>query len=88
VPRTLFEKARRVTVPLQVLLQWDDEWNDRQLALDLFDAFGSREKTLHANPGGHTGVPLFELDAAARCGRAAEPRPRARTLRRSRSQPP
>ena len=29
-------------------------------ALDLFDAFGSQEKTLHANMGGHTGVPEFE----------------------------
>jgi dienelactone hydrolase len=62
VPRTVFEEARRVTIPLQVLLQWDDEGNDRQLALDLFDAFGSREKTLHANMGGHTGVPQFEGD--------------------------
>jgi hypothetical protein len=66
VPQTLFEEARQVTIPLQVLLQWDDEGNDRQLALDLFDAFGSEEKTLHANLGGHTGVPPFELDAAAR----------------------
>ena len=62
VPRSTFEEARQVTVPLQVLLQWDDEWNDRQAALDLFDAFGSREKTLHANMGGHTGVPEFEGD--------------------------
>jgi dienelactone hydrolase len=62
VPRTLFEEARQVTIPLQVLLQWDDEGNDRQLALDLFDAFGSKEKTLHANMGGHTGVPQFEGD--------------------------
>ena len=60
VPRAMFEEARRVTIPLQVLLQWDDEGNDRQLALDLFDAFGSTEKTLHANMGGHTGVPQFE----------------------------
>jgi dienelactone hydrolase len=66
VPAVMFEEARQVTVPLQVLLQWDDEGNDRQAALDLFDAFGSREKTLHANPGGHTGVPQFELDAGAR----------------------
>jgi hypothetical protein len=66
VPRTMFEEARRVTIPLHVLLQWDDEGNDRQMALDLFDAFGSKEKTLHANLGGHTGVPSFELDAAAR----------------------
>jgi len=62
VPRTMFEEARQVTIPLQVLLQWDDEGNDRQLALDLFDAFGSNEKTLHANMGGHTGVPQFEGD--------------------------
>src|SRR4051794_9072571 len=62
VPRTMFEEARQVTIPLQVLLLWDDEGNDRQLALDLFDALGSKEKTLHANLGGHTGVPAFEGD--------------------------
>ena len=66
VPGTLFEEARQVTIPLQVLLQWDDEGNDRQLALDLFDAFGTKEKTLHANLGGHSGVPSFEIDAGAR----------------------
>ena len=66
VPRAMFEEARQVTIPLQVLLQWDDEGNDRQMALDLFDAFGSKEKTLHANMGGHTGVPQFEGDDAAR----------------------
>ena len=57
VPRSIIEEAHRVTIPLHVLLQWDDEGNDRQLALDLFDAFGSEEKTLNANMGGHTGVP-------------------------------
>ncbi len=66
VPRSMFEQARQVTIPLHVMLQWDDEGNDRQLALDLFDAFGSREKTLHANMGGHTGVPPYEGDAGAR----------------------
>ncbi|MGW9448800.1 alpha/beta hydrolase [Streptomyces sp. NPDC055632] len=66
VPAIMFEEARRVTVPLHVLLQWDDEGNDRQASLDLFDAFGSEEKTLHANMGGHTGVPRFAGDAAAR----------------------
>jgi dienelactone hydrolase len=65
VPRATFEEARRVTIPLHVLLQWDDEGNDRQAALDLFDAFGAKEKTLHANLGGHTGVPPFAGDAAA-----------------------
>ncbi|MFJ2557223.1 MULTISPECIES: dienelactone hydrolase family protein [unclassified Streptomyces] len=65
VPRALFEEARQVTIPLHVLLQWDDEGNDRQAALDLFDAFGSEEKSLHAHLGGHTGVPAFAGDAAA-----------------------
>ncbi|MEN3615865.1 alpha/beta hydrolase [Plantactinospora sp. ZYX-F-223] len=65
VPRTMFEEARQVTIPLHVLLQWDDEGNDRQAALDLFDAFGSKEKTLHANMGGHTGVPQFAGEDAA-----------------------
>ncbi len=66
VPRAMFEEARQVTIPLHVLLQWDDEGNDRKAALDLFDAFGSKEKTLHATMGGHTGVPQFAGDAAAR----------------------
>ncbi|MFF3613161.1 alpha/beta hydrolase [Streptomyces sp. NPDC002580] len=66
VPRAVFEEARQVTIPLHVLLQWDDEGNDRQAALDLFDAFGSKEKTLQANMGGHTGVPQFAGDDAAR----------------------
>lgn len=66
VPRATLEEARRVTVPLHVLLQWDDEDNDRQRSLELFDAFGSAQKTLHANTGGHTGVPEFEADAGNR----------------------
>jgi dienelactone hydrolase len=66
VPRVILAEARQLTVPLHVLLQWDDEGNDRQRALDLFDAFGSQEKTLHANMGGHTGVPQFEGDPGNR----------------------
>lgn len=66
VPRVMLEEARRVTIPLQVLLQWDDEGNDRRLALDLFDAFGSTEKTLLANMGGHTGVPQSAADEGIR----------------------
>ncbi|BDM69840.1 hypothetical protein HEK616_33270 [Streptomyces nigrescens] len=62
VPRAQREEARRVTIPLLFLLQWDDEGNPRQRALDLFDAFGTKEKTLHANMGGHTGTPWFEVD--------------------------
>ena len=66
VPDTLREEARQVAVPLQFLMQWDDEGMERQPVLDLFDAFGTREKTLHANLGGHAGTPWFEVDDAAR----------------------
>ena len=66
VPRVIFEEARKVSIPLLVLLQWDDEGNDRQVALDLFDALGSAEKSLHANMGGHTGVPQSAGDDATR----------------------
>ncbi|GAA1970067.1 alpha/beta hydrolase [Microbacterium deminutum] len=66
VPASTFDEARRITIPLHVLLQWDDQGNDRQMALDLFDAFGSQEKTLQANMGGHTGVPSFAGEDAAR----------------------
>lgn len=66
VPRAILAEARQVTIPLHVLLQWDDEGNGRQAALDLFDALGSEEKTLHANMGGHTGVPQYAGEEANR----------------------
>lgn len=66
VPQATFDDARRVTVPVHVLLQWDDDGNDRGMALDLFDALGSQEKTLQANMGGHTGIPSFAGEDAAR----------------------
>jgi len=66
VPGTVREEARQVTIPLQFLMQWDDEGMERQPVLDLFDAFGTKEKTLHANLGGHAGTPWFEVDDGAR----------------------
>ncbi|MFN8076796.1 MAG: hypothetical protein U0Q15_15450 [Kineosporiaceae bacterium] len=66
VPAGLRARASEVGVPALFLLQWDDEGNPRERALDLFDALGSREKTLHANPGGHLGTPAFELDDSCR----------------------
>lgn len=66
VPRSIMDEARRVTIPLFVLLQWDDEGNDRRMALELFDAFSSSEKTLNANLGGHTGVPAHASGDAIR----------------------
>lgn len=66
VPRAQREEARLVTIPLLFLLQWDDEGNPRHRALELFDAFSTKEKTLHANLGGHTGTPWFELEDGIR----------------------
>jgi hypothetical protein len=43
------------------VLQWDDEGNPRDSVMTLFDALGSAEKTLHANPGSHYRVPSFEI---------------------------
>jgi hypothetical protein len=65
-PATRDRVTRRCSARIHNSRQLDDEGNDRQLALDLFDAFGSKEKTLHANLGGHAGVPWFEVDNGAR----------------------
>ncbi|HEY3647830.1 MAG TPA: alpha/beta hydrolase [Streptosporangiaceae bacterium] len=62
VHETLIEAARRITVPVQFLLPWDDEHVDRRSALALFDAFASEEKTLHANPGDHRTIRWFGVD--------------------------
>ncbi|WP_413797901.1 dienelactone hydrolase family protein [Streptomyces iranensis] len=58
--------AARITVPVEFLVQWDDERVPRDQSLALFDALASAEKTLHANPGAHAEIPAFELDSALR----------------------
>jgi hypothetical protein len=58
--------AAQIAVPVQFLVQWDDErmpWPD---SLTLFDAIGSAEKTLHASPGCHGDLPWFETDNSLR----------------------
>jgi len=62
----LTETARQITVPIEFVLQWDDEHIERQSGLALFDAFASKEKTLHANAGTHAELPRFEADSAVR----------------------
>ncbi|MFZ2164121.1 MAG: alpha/beta hydrolase [Propionibacteriaceae bacterium] len=62
VDDALIEAARKISVPVQFLLPWDDEHVDRQSSLALFDAFASEEKTLHANPGDHRTIRWFGLD--------------------------
>ncbi|MFI1565362.1 dienelactone hydrolase family protein [Streptomyces sp. NPDC020490] len=58
--------AARITVPVEFLVQWDDERVPRTRSLALFDSFASTEKTLHANPGMHGQVPAFETDSTLR----------------------
>ena len=60
----LGEVAPRITVPVQFLLQWDDEMIPRDSGLALFGALASGEKTLHANAGRHLAVPRFEMESS------------------------
>ncbi len=55
--------APRVTCPVMFMVQWDDEIFDRDGALELFDAIGSRDKRMHVHPGKHGAVPLEAADA-------------------------
>jgi dienelactone hydrolase len=57
---SLAAAAARISVPIEFVLQWDDEMVPREAGLALFDAFGSKEKTLHANPGGHGRITELE----------------------------
>ena len=52
--------ARKIAIPVEFVFQWEDAVAPRERGLALFNAFGSAEKTLHINPGGHMDVPEFE----------------------------
>ncbi len=56
----LEQAARRLTIPVLFVMQWDDELISREDGLRLFDAIGSRHKAMHVHPGGHRGTPLYE----------------------------
>lgn len=58
--------APRVSCPVLFLVQWSDDFFPRQTGFELFDALGTRDKTLHANPGGHGEVPSHEFVTSAR----------------------
>ncbi|MBA0047253.1 alpha/beta hydrolase [Mycobacteroides sp. LB1] len=73
----LIEAAGRITVPVEYRIPWDDKEFDRTSGVALFDAFASKEKTLHAYSGKHYPVPEYERDSSARffarhLGRAAD----------------
>jgi len=56
-------QARAITIPVQFVFQWEDAVAPRESGIALFNAFGSKEKTMHINPGGHMDIPNFENDA-------------------------
>ncbi|MFV8051889.1 alpha/beta hydrolase [Mycobacterium sp. 48b] len=53
----LLEAAELVTMPVEYLLPLNDEEIPRDFGLELFDAFASEDKVIHAFPGGHHQVP-------------------------------
>ena len=57
------ELAGTIKIPVLFLFQWDDELIEREHGMALFDAFGSAEKAMHVNPGGHVQMPAHERDA-------------------------
>jgi dienelactone hydrolase len=55
--------AEQIQIPLMFVFQWDDELMSREQGMALFDAFGSKQKTMHVNPGGHVAIPARERDS-------------------------
>jgi dienelactone hydrolase len=53
--------AARIRCPVLFLQQWNDELIPREAVSDLFDALGTGDKRLHANPGAHAAVPPEEF---------------------------
>jgi len=53
--------ADQVTIPVLFLQQLDDRLFPADDGRRLFALLGSPDKTLHANPGGHLGLPRAEL---------------------------
>jgi pimeloyl-ACP methyl ester carboxylesterase len=52
--------AKAITIPVEFVFQWHDAVAPREHGIALFDAFGSKEKSMHINPGGHLDIPNFE----------------------------
>jgi cephalosporin-C deacetylase-like acetyl esterase len=52
--------AKAITIPVEFVFQWEDAVAPRETGIALFNAFGSAEKAMHINPGGHMDIPPFE----------------------------
>ncbi|MEM8767220.1 MAG: hypothetical protein AAGE43_07240 [Pseudomonadota bacterium] len=60
----LARDARYIDHPVLYVMQLEDELFDRDGYLALFDALGSSDKRIHANPGLHPEIPSEEVDAS------------------------
>jgi fermentation-respiration switch protein FrsA (DUF1100 family) len=58
--------AASINCPVLFVQQWDDSLIPRAEALEMFDAFASLDKRLHAHPGDHAAVPVEEIVFSAR----------------------
>lgn len=55
--------AERIAIPLRFAFQWDDLIRSRKYGIDLFNTFGSSDKSMHINPGGHAEIPSAESNS-------------------------
>jgi len=56
--------AAKINCPVLFLQQLEDELIGRKAVAELFDALGTRDKRLHANPGAHSAVPPEEFEVS------------------------
>lgn len=54
------EAAKAIIIPVEFVFQWEDAVAPREAGIALFNAFSSKEKTMHINPGAHVEIPNFE----------------------------
>lgn len=62
IPRAMSD-APSVSCPVLFVQQLEDELMKREHVVELFDALGTDDKRLHANPGKHSAMPRDEYDA-------------------------
>ncbi len=62
IPRAMRD-APSIRCPVLFVQQLEDELMQREHVVELFDAIGSDDKRLHANPGKHSAMPRDEWDA-------------------------
>jgi predicted esterase len=60
----LLRAAEQIKCPVLFLMQLEDEIFNRAGYLEVFDAFPSSDKRIHANPGLHPEIPAEEIDFA------------------------